>query len=428
VDSGLASGTTYYYRVAAANASGASAYSSTASAAIQGSSVLPPTNLTATVASASQVNLSWTDNSGGVYSYQIERSTDGSNYTLIATTGTGATSYADKSLAAATYYYQVVATTNGSDNKGSTAVASAVLAPAAPGSLTATAFFSHQINLSWKNNASNATAINIFESTDGVNFTSIATVGVYTTTFSRWFLTPSTTYYYRVSASNASGAASSATANATTSAPTPPRAASNLTVRAVDAYSIRLTWTDNSNAPNVEEDGFAMYVSTDGVNFDWMQTPGRDVTTYVDPDGLSPATRYWYQIVAFNVDGWAAPSNTASATTLAHYSRHLVPVDQPGGPVPHVTYHGGPLLPHVQVESIYAGQAWSSDAGLQQQMQQLDGFLNYFVASPYIDGLQQYGVAFGSFLGHDVVVQDPSGGKMIDDSQIRAVLDTEIAA
>src|SRR5439155_25917318 len=80
LDSGLTASTTYYYRVAAANASGSSAYSSMGSATIQ-TLVLPPigppTKLTANVASASQVNLAWTDNSGGLYSYQIERSTDG---------------------------------------------------------------------------------------------------------------------------------------------------------------------------------------------------------------------------------------------------------------------------------------------------------------------------------------------------------------
>src|SRR5205807_8080171 len=63
-------------------------------------------DLSASVASASGVNLAWTDNSAGLYSYQIERSTDGSTYTLIATVGRGVTSYADTGLTSATYYYR----------------------------------------------------------------------------------------------------------------------------------------------------------------------------------------------------------------------------------------------------------------------------------------------------------------------------------
>jgi hypothetical protein len=93
-----------------------------------------------------------------------------------------------------------------------------------------------------------------------------------------------------------------------------------------------------------------------------------------------------------------------------------------------VTYHGGPLLQHVQVESVYYGTPWTTDPNLQQQTSQVDGFLSYFTGSPYMSVLQQYNVSPGTFSGHDVVAQDPPGGQTIDDSQIRTALDSEIAA
>jgi Bacterial Ig-like domain (group 3) len=99
-----------------------------------------------------------------------------------------------------------------------------------------------------------------------------------------------------------------------------------------------------------------------------------------------------------------------------------------GGGLANVTYHGGPLLQHVQVESVYYGTPWTTDAGLQQQISQVDGFLQYFTSSPYMSVLQQYNVSPGTFTGHDVVAQDPAGGQTIDDSQIRAALDSEIAS
>jgi hypothetical protein len=99
-----------------------------------------------------------------------------------------------------------------------------------------------------------------------------------------------------------------------------------------------------------------------------------------------------------------------------------------GGGLANVTYHGGPLLQHVQVESVYYGTPWTTDASLQQQVSQVDGFLQYFTSSPYMNVLQQYNVSPGTFSGHDVVAQDPAGGQTIDDSQIRAALDSEIAA
>src|SRR5205085_12154398 len=125
------------------------------------------------------------------------------------------------------------------------------------------------------------------------------------TTLPAWFLAPPSTSYTRVSATNAAAAATSAAVSAMTNPPTPPLAATNLTAAAADPHHVTLSWTDNSNPPKVEEDGFGMYRSIDGVNFVWKQSTGRDVTTYTDPDTLAPGTTYYYQMVAFNVDGLA---------------------------------------------------------------------------------------------------------------------------
>ena len=48
-----------------------------------------PSNLTATAASRSQINLSWKDNSNNEQGFKIERSTDNVNFTQIATVGGG---------------------------------------------------------------------------------------------------------------------------------------------------------------------------------------------------------------------------------------------------------------------------------------------------------------------------------------------------
>lgn len=67
-----------------------------------------PSNLVATVASASQINLSWTDNSSNEDGFQIERSTDNVNFTLLAATGPNITTYGNTGLSAnTTYYYRV---------------------------------------------------------------------------------------------------------------------------------------------------------------------------------------------------------------------------------------------------------------------------------------------------------------------------------
>ena len=96
--------------------------------------------------------------------------------------------------------------------------------PAAPSGLTATAVSSGQINLAWTDNSSDETGFAIDRATD-VNFSQnlvTSTVGANSgasASASITGLSPSTTYYFRVHATNGGGAsANSNTANATTSA------------------------------------------------------------------------------------------------------------------------------------------------------------------------------------------------------------------
>lgn len=111
-DGGLASGTTYRYRVRSRDAAGnVSGYSSIANATTQangGDTVAPsaPSALSATAASSSQINLAWTASTDniGVSGYRIERCQGSSctGFSLIASpTGT---SYSDTGLSAGTTY------------------------------------------------------------------------------------------------------------------------------------------------------------------------------------------------------------------------------------------------------------------------------------------------------------------------------------
>ena len=78
-DTGLNQGTSYSYRVRAADAAGnLSSYSSVATAATIGSDTQPPTApsaLVATVVSSAQINLAWTGSTDnvGVAGYSVER-------------------------------------------------------------------------------------------------------------------------------------------------------------------------------------------------------------------------------------------------------------------------------------------------------------------------------------------------------------------
>jgi len=69
-----------------------------------------PTNLVLTPSSATQIDLTWTDNASGETGYKIYRSEDLINFTLIDTIAADSTSYSDTGLTTAkVYYYYVVA-------------------------------------------------------------------------------------------------------------------------------------------------------------------------------------------------------------------------------------------------------------------------------------------------------------------------------
>jgi len=75
---------------------------------------------------------------------------------------------------------------------------------------------------------------------------------------------------------------------------------------------IDLSWTNTAGS---DETGFAIYRSTDGINFTAVASVGASATTFSDT-GLAPATTYFYYVIALlNATGASAPSNTASAST-----------------------------------------------------------------------------------------------------------------
>src|SRR5437879_3506132 len=120
--------------------------------------VPPPTNLTATAVSSSEIHLSWTAPTAiglVVSGYEIERSTNGGLTwaVLVTDTGSTATTYEDTGLTHTTLYtYRVhtIAPALGTSFPSNTASATTLaVAPSPPTGLAATAASSSQINLSW---------------------------------------------------------------------------------------------------------------------------------------------------------------------------------------------------------------------------------------------------------------------------------------
>jgi fibronectin type III domain protein len=121
-DTGLAAGTTYYYRVSALLEDGVAPTSDVVSATTTETSPPAQPTLTAKVRKTGII-LMWTDveNETG---YRIERQTeDGSDWIAIGTTGAGVLDYKDGSLSpGATYRYRVIAIGPGGESAPSNVV------------------------------------------------------------------------------------------------------------------------------------------------------------------------------------------------------------------------------------------------------------------------------------------------------------------
>jgi len=176
-----------------------------------------PSGLTATAGNA-QVNLAWTASSGAA-SYHVKRATtSGGPYTQVAApTGT---SYVDTTVTNGTKYFYVVSALNSAgESANSTEVNATPTSPAnpppVPANLQATAG-NAQVSLTWTASAG-ATSYNVKRSTtSGGPYTQIASPT--TTSYTDTGLSNGTTYYYVVTAVNASG--ESAISNRASATPT----------------------------------------------------------------------------------------------------------------------------------------------------------------------------------------------------------------
>ena len=320
---GLTAATAYYYRISSYNSSGESAASNEANATTL--TIATPTNLRATVASTTQINLSWTDNSDNEANFRVSRRlSTATTWSTVATLAANTASYQDTGLTpSTTYVYAVVAVHPNCEIATSASVTATTSASAliAPTNLAATTYNSNQVDLSWTDNTSSETGYRILRrrtSSTSTTLELVTTIAANSTLYSVTGLNSSTGYTFAVAAVNAAGAvATSGTVTATTTA-NPMIAPTGLSAVAISGTQINLAWTDASS----DETGFRVLRrpnnSSSSSNTPWtiVTTTAANATSY-ENTGLSAATSYTYAVASVNAIGDFAISAVANATTLS---------------------------------------------------------------------------------------------------------------
>ena len=336
-DTGRSASTSYSYRVRAVDAaSNLGPYSATATATTPAppdtTAPTAPTNLGATAASSTVVNLSWSaaTDDVAVTGYRVERC-QGGGCSVFAEIGqpTG-TTFSDTGRSASTSYSYRVRAIDAASNLGpysATATATTPAppdstAPTAPTNLGATAASSTVVNLSWSAATDNVAVTGYrVERCQGGGCSVFAEIGQPTgTTFSDPGRSASTSYSYRVRAIDAASNLGpySATATATTPAPpdtTAPTAPTNLAATAASSTVVNLSWSAATD--NVAVTGYRVERCQGGGCSVFAEIGQPTGTTFSDP-GRSASTSYSYRVRAIDAASNLGPySATATATTPA---------------------------------------------------------------------------------------------------------------
>ena len=344
---GLNPSTIYYYAVAATATTGTSALSAAVSAttlaAAATAAPAAPFGLSASPASASQINLSWQPSKTAGVTYSVYAGTvTGATNTLVGS-GLAGTSFSVTALLDGTSYFFTVKAfgSGGSSVASNQASATTQTLPAGtPTGLTAIAASSSQIALSWTAVVNTGASYSVYYGASSGAENTLLAGGIAGTSYVAASLAAGTTYCFVVRSVSGGGTSSpSAQAGATTltgaapvvpvtpvppvvpvvpvtpTAPAPPAAPTVLVASAASASQINLTWTASSAAGTTAGVTYSVYGGT-AAGGETLLASGIGATAYW-ATGLASSTAYFYIVKAVSGGTTSAASNEASATTQA---------------------------------------------------------------------------------------------------------------
>jgi hypothetical protein len=331
----LTSGRTpYLFRVAAATDTAVGAWGNIATIDLSGLTIIAPaSNVTvAQVAGTTpSANLTWVDNANNNASYLLQYTTNaGTSWTNVGTgnngvrttsaslggASTGAT--VSGMTAGRTYQFRVQAVSLGTNASAFTVSNSLtpIAPPAAPSSITSSLVTTAGLTLNWA--ANGATSYTVEMATNSA-FTSglVTTPGLTTNTLAVINLNPNTQYYFRVTALNTAGSATSNPVNYTTLdfAPAVPGTPS-VSPGTVTSSGLTLTWAAPVAVAGTSGAATSYTVQRGAsATGPWTTALGTVNGTSMAVTNLAANTTYWFRVSANNNGGVSSSAYVVSTTS-----------------------------------------------------------------------------------------------------------------
>ncbi len=325
VNTNIAAGTNYYYRVRAYGIPGKSSNSNT----ITTITVPPNTVSTAsTNITSTSFDINW-NSSTGATGYYVDISTDASftgGSFLVGfenkDAGNVNTLTVNTGITAGTTYYLRTRAYNANGTSGSSNTITTVTIPPAPVATSASSIAQTSFTANW-NSSVGATKYYLDVSTSNT-FTSLVTgwnnkdVGNVQTYSIATNINAGITYYYRVRAYNSNGTSGSSNVISIITVPADPTAAA---ASNISSATFTANWNSSTGATE-----YLLSVATDALFANavagWTDVNVGNVTTYNVNTNINSSTNYYYRVKAKNINGVSGYSGniillTAPAASVA---------------------------------------------------------------------------------------------------------------
>jgi fibronectin type 3 domain-containing protein len=302
IHTGLLANTTYYYFITAVNNAGESEFSAAASAKTP--AIPEPTGVLASALSTSSIQISWSAVSGA-NTYKVYCAPDAAGTKYVAATVAGGISYTHTGLLAGTTYYYFITAVGSNGESDYSAAASAITFPGAPAGGAASAQSADSIRISWSA-ATGAASYRVYFAASETGSKTLAGTAASGTSYTHTGLAAGTTYYYFITAVNASGESDY---SAAVSAKTLLAGPTGVTAVYV-SNTIQISWNVSVGATS-----YRVYSATSGTGEKNLITTVT-AASYTHA-GLQAGTTYYYWITAFDGNAESDYSQAASALTIA---------------------------------------------------------------------------------------------------------------